>query len=358
MFRNYKFDKNDPSEKHSFEIYDVDISIINGIRRTILTDIPIPGIIGEDKTTVDIIKNTGPLHNEIMSHRIGLLPICLNEDEIESYNDNDIEIELNIVNNGNNILSVTSNDITVKKFHKVLNKKEIENIFPANIVTKSHILLTRLRSDEQLHFKANVVKKTARYNSAFCPVSLSNFFYMEDPEKASKKDNVLDKERSYYTNKYGEANIIQFELESINPHIGAKYLVSKAIKIIIDKFHDIVNNLLKEDYGNIKINKFQDLNNTYDITIQNEDDTVGNIIQSYIYNRYVRENNEILDGIHCSYIGYICPHPLKYELVIRITLEEQNMQNIFIQFLKTNCLIIINELININKEWNKFMNNK
>ena len=201
MFRNYSHDPKDPSDKHSFEIYDVDVAIINGVRRIILTDIPIPGIIGEEDSTVKIIKNNGPLHNEIISHRIGLLPICFTDDEIEGYEDGSIELELNVLNQGNNILNVTTADIKAKRNDKDLTKKELDKMFPANPVTKSHILITRLRTNEQLHFKANVVKRTARYNAGFSPVSLANFFYMQDPVVAAKKDNILDKERSYYVNK-------------------------------------------------------------------------------------------------------------------------------------------------------------
>lgn len=358
MFRNYSFDPKDPSGKHSFEIHDVDVAIINGIRRTILTDIPIPGIVGEEESTVEIIKNNGPLHNEILSHRIGLLPVCLTEDEIEEYQDNDIELELNILNEASTMLNVSTGDIKGKRKGKELTKKELADIFPSNPVSKSHILITRLRTNEQLYFKAKVVKKTARYNAAFSPVSLSSFFYMQDPEVAKKKDSILDKERSYYTNKYGEANAVQFEIESVNHHIGPKYLVSKSLEIIVGKLNNLINNLMSEGVGGIAVHKFQELENTYEFCIQNEDDTIGNIIQSIVHNRYVREEKAALDGVHCSYIGYICPHPLKSELIIRITLDDQTNQSIFIKFLENNCRIIIDELTNIKKEWNKFMNNK
>jgi DNA-directed RNA polymerase subunit L len=347
MFRNYSFDSKDPSNKHSFEIHDVDIAIINGIRRTILTDIPIPGIIGEENPTIEIIKSNGPLHNEILCHRIGLIPINMSEDDIEQYVDNSIELELNMINEGNLMKNVATNDIKGKKNGKELTKKDLEILFPANQITKSHILITRLRTNEFLHFKANVVKKTARFNSAFCPVSLSNFYYIEDQELSKKKANLLDKERSYYTNKYGEANAVMFEIEPIGTLIGPKYLFSKAIEIIIDKINNLIINITSQL---IKIKQFEKLKNTYDFIIENEDDTLGNIIQSYIYNKHIRN-----DTLICSYIGYICPHPLKSELIIRITLDDQENPNEFIKFLETECRLIIEELLNIKKEWNKFI---
>lgn len=357
MFRNYAYDPKDATDRHSFEIHDVDVAILNGIRRTILTDIPIPGIIGEEEPTVEIIKNTGPLHNEIIAHRIGLIPICFTEDEIENFEDNSIEIELNVLNESNNMLNVTTKDIKGKRNGKDLGKKELEQMFPANLITKSHILITRLRTGEQLYFKAKIVKRTARLNAAFNPVSLSNLFYMQDPELAKKKEGILDKERSYYTNKYGDANAIQFEIEPINTLIGPRYLFNKAIEIIVDKINNLIQNILSESLGSngVLIRQFQDLPNTFEFVIQNEDDTIGNIIQSHIYNKYVREEKSALDNIHCAYIGYICPHPLKTELIIRITLDDQTNPAIFIKFLEANCRIIIEELLNIKKEWNVFV---
>lgn len=356
MFRNYSHDTKDPSNKHSFEIYDVDIAIVNGIRRTILTDIPIPGMIGEDASTIKMIRNDGPLHNEIISHRIGLLPVCLTEDEIENYEDNSIEFELNILNNTATTKNVTSADISGTLNDKAITKKDMENIFPKNEITDSHILITRLRANEGIHFKASVVKKTARYNSAFSPVSLANFFYIQNPALAKEKESVLDKERAYFTNEYGEANAVQFEIEPINNNIGPRYLVNKAIEILIAKLETLITNITSRDIGTngVKLTQFDNLPNTYEFNIENEDDTLGNIIQSIIHNKYVRNTKATVENMRCSYIGYICPHPLKTEMILRITLENETNPTSFIKFLETNCMVIIDMLTNMKTEWNKF----
>lgn len=356
MFRNYSHDPKDPSNKHSFEIYDVDVSIVNGIRRTILTDIPIPGIIGEETPTVEIIRNDGPLHNEIISHRIGLLPVCLTEDEIENYDDNSIQLELNMLNEANIMKNVTSGDISGTLNDKPITKKDMEKIFPKNNVTDSHILITRLRMNEGMHFKASVVKKTARFNSAFSPVSLANFFYMQDPAIADKKEGILEKERSFYTNEFGEANVMKFEIEPINNNLLPRYLVSKAIEIIIGKLENLIANITSRDIGTngVKMTQFEGLPNTYEFNIQNEDDTLGNIIQSIVHGKYVRNAKSKIDNMHCSYIGYICPHPLKAEMNIRITLDDETNPGAFIKFMETNCRIIVDMLSNIKTEWNKF----
>jgi DNA-directed RNA polymerase subunit L len=356
MFRNFSTEKG----KDSFEIHNVDIAIANGIRRIILTDIPIPGIIGDETieaSTVDMIKNNGPLHNEIMAHRIGLIPICLDEDDVENYEDGSIEIELNVINERTETLNVTSGDIKGKKNGVDISKKDIMRMFPANDITKSHILITRLRTNEQLHFKASIVKRTARFNASFSPVSLSNFFYVEDPDIAKTKESVLDKQRSYYKNKYGEPTVLKFEIEPINPNIGSRYLVNKSIEIIIDKLDKLVASLNKECSNGIKDNcilsKFENLENTYEFKIENEDDTLGNIIQSFIHDKHIR-NKKSSQVIKCSYVGYICPHPLKTEMIIRLTLEEQTKPEVFVDFLVDQCQSIVDELILMKSEWNSF----
>ena len=110
MFKNYIYEPK--SQKNSFDIENMDLSVANGIRRIILTEIPTVGFYGEDEPTVDIHKNTGPLHNELMKHRIGLIPIYVSEEITDTYNDNDYKFELNIMNDSSNTINVTTADFT------------------------------------------------------------------------------------------------------------------------------------------------------------------------------------------------------------------------------------------------------
>lgn len=356
MFRNYSFDPKNPSNSHTFEIHDIDLSIINSIRRTILTDIPIPGIIGETvdniDPTVDIIVNTCPLHNEIITHRIGLIPICLTEDEIESYEDGSIELELNVINEGNKIEAITTKNIKGKRKGVDITEKELKELFPPNPVSKDNILITRLRTGEQLHFKAQLVKKSGRFNSSFNPVSLCNFHYIQNPDEAVKKEGILDKERAYYKNQYGDPTVFLMDIEHININVAPKYLINKSLEIIIEKLNILRNNLIKDDI--IKVKQFQEIENTYEFFIDDEDDTLGNIIQSVLHSIYIRDKKKF-NEITCSYIGYICPHPLKSLLVIRITLEDITNKSTFINFLELNCKTIIDKLTSIKSSWNKFV---
>lgn len=357
MFRNYLHDPKDPSNCHTFEIHNVDLAIVNGIRRIILTDIRIPGVIGEtigtEDPTVNIIENTGALHNEIITHRIGLIPICLTEDEIESYDDGSIRLELNVKNEGNKIENVTTKDIIVYRNNEQISEKETLQIFPSNKVSKDHILITRLRTGEHLHFTANVVKRSGRDNASFNPVSLCNFSYIQDPVEADKQISVLDKERAFFKNKYGDPIAFKFDIEHININIAPKYLINKSLEIIIDKLNTLRENIVNKN-DSVEVRQFQDIENTYEFYVNNEDDTLGNLIQSYIHNKYIRESTKFNDTISCLYIGYICPHPLKALMVLRITLDDETNKTTFVSFLEYNCKLIIDELNKIRLEWNKF----
>jgi DNA-directed RNA polymerase subunit L len=349
MFKNYNYDAK--SNKNSFDIQNMDLSIVNGIRRVILTEIETVGFYGEDEPSVEIHKNTGPLHNEFMKHRIGLIPIYVTEKITDTYTDNDYSFELNVLNDGATTVNITTANFTGTYKDKQLTAKELNELFPANPITKQHILITRLRAGEHLHLTATAIKKTAKTNASFSPVSLANFYYIEDPKEAAKASNILDKQRSYYKNEYGDPTLIKFEIEPINK-LSYVYLFSKAIQIIISKLNKIITNI-----DNITIEPVP--NNPFSVNfhIDNEDDTLGNLIQSIVHNKYIRAN-EKFNKIICSYIGYICPHPLKQLMIIRITLEDQTNPNIFKQFLTENCEQIIKELNLIDESWIKFNSQK
>ena len=56
-------------------------SIINSLRRVLLSSIPSVGFRTEMKNTdLKIIKNTSPLHNEYIIHRIAMIPLYINPD--------------------------------------------------------------------------------------------------------------------------------------------------------------------------------------------------------------------------------------------------------------------------------------
>ena len=344
MFNNYIYDK--LADKHSFIIENVDLAIINSIRRILLSEIDVIGFYGEEHPTIEIIYNNGPLHNEFMIHRLGLIPINVSEKLIDDYIDGDYIIELNVSNTSNETINITTDNFTGTYKNRNLTKDELKELFPPpNKNIKRPILITRLRSGEQFHAKATAIKRTGKLNASFSCVSLANFFFIQDENEAKKKDNILDKERSYYKDIYGEPIKINFQMEIING-LSYKYLFHKSILIIKNKLENLIINLTN------KIIDIEEVPNcdgySYNFHINNEDDTLGNLIQSLIHNKFIRPNKP-----ECSYIGYICPHPLIDKLVIRLTLNTTNIEA-FSNFLINNCKDIIKIMDDIEAKWLQF----
>jgi len=345
MFNNYIYDK--LADKHSFIIENVDLAIINSIRRILLSEIDVIGFYGEEHPTIEIIYNNGPLHNEFMIHRLGLIPINVSEKLIDDYIDGDYIIELNVSNTSNETINITTDNFTGTYKNRNLTKEELKELFPPpNKNIKRPILITRLRSGEQFHAKATAIKRTGKLNASFSCVSLANFFFIQDENEAKKKDNILDKERSYYKDIYGEPIKINFQMEIING-LSYKYLFHKSILIIKNKLENLIINLTN------KIIDIEEVPNcdgySYNFHINNEDDTLGNLIQSLIHNKFIRPNKP-----ECSYIGYICPHPLIDKLVIRLTLNTTNIEA-FSNFLINNCKDIIKIMDDIEAKWLQFI---
>lgn len=313
------------SNRTTFEIHNMDLAIMNGIRRVILSKIPTLGFMGEKEVSIQIQKNNGPLHNEFMIHRIGMIPIHFTEEEIEGFVDNEWEFSIDVKNTISSILNVTTHDFKGTRNGVELAQKDIYRLFPVNSVTKKPVLITRLRQGEELAFTATVVKQTASDHSAFSPVSLCTFFYVQDATKNKDVKDILQRERNYLKNEYNEATILQFSIEP-ETSLSPTYLVAKALEILrgicetVDKEMDVVGST------KVELRAHEEIKDTYDLHVYDENDTFGNLFQSLIYNEFIRHPKKILDNkFDMTYIGYYAPHPLDPKIVIRMTLKNEDV---------------------------------
>lgn len=342
-FKNGFYNQNKATGRYEFDIENLDIAIINSIRRVILADLPVLGFLGEGKTSIEIIKNTGPLHNEIMSHRIGVIPLHFTEEEIEEFIENEYVFNCSVENKNVDLLNVTTKDITGTRNKKQLTPKELLRIFPPNHITKDFIVVTRLRQGEELAFNATVVKLTAKDHASFSPVSMCAFFYKTDH---SKLTHILDKERDYHKNEYGDPTDVHFMMET-ETSLTPQYIFTKAIEILIQKVIDITKML--------KIVKNDKMKNTYDLHIANEDDTLGNVFQSIIYTEFIRKKNNS-HKYKMNYVGYYAPHPLEKKIIIRISLEEPcDNDEEFTVIIKDCCKIVEQQLREVKDAWVRFL---
>ena len=371
VFENYTFDASSPTQRHEWVAVDMDLSIANALRRVILTDIPHMGFRGEETNvdaatgapSVEIYHNNGPLHNEIIAHRIGMLPIHFSYDEIKNGVGGEVtdgedprppiwRFELDVSTQSGQKKNVTAHDFKVFKEGVELPHSDTMRLFPANPVTGEAILITRLRENERIALAAYPVLSTAREHAGFSPVSLCTFMFMVDPEAAANASNILDKERSFYQNKRGDPTRIQFSMETESA-LTPKQIVDKAFQVLIDKVER------GKDMATMRSNDYITTRATpngagYEFLFANEDDTLGNMLQSLIYNETIRKPAQPSPAV--TYVGYCCPHPLDPTMVLRLVVDEkeQPTPDTYVTLFNAHMQRIYGILVGLRSAWNDF----
>jgi DNA-directed RNA polymerase subunit L len=357
-FTNIKYDN---PKKMSFTINDVELSIVNSIRRIILAEIPNVGFYFDptdiEHSEIKINKNTCALHNEFLAHRISLVPLCFSENEINEFEPTKYKFVLKKQNTSYEIMDVTTKDFEIyDDKDKIYPESFKEKIFPKNEITGEYILLTKLKPnlyEEKTPPKGEMVDITcypsiniAQKHARWSPVSLCTFGNTIDKELAAekfeehlrkheqeigrkvtneekslqlKRFNTLEVYRCFKKNKYDEANTFDFKLES-ECNMRPAFLFFKACKILIEKISSFVDNIKNKNETSVKINKLVGLDEFYNIEVYNEDYTLLNVLQSNIYNICFKETK--LANNPFEYIGYNQPHPLDNVMVLKLKMHK------------------------------------
>ena len=333
------------------------VGYANTLRRTMITDVETVAFradIGTDGSTTDVVitANSTPMSNEMLAHRIGLIPIHVTN-PVE-WNPDKYTFSLNITNNDTNPLDIVASDIQV--FEQRGAEEEplpvpSVQFFHPDPVTHDTSLLTVLKGrigtqePETLTFTAKATVGTGRENACFMPVtSRCAYGYTrdEDPEKKKeiftlwldkhKKVNptelesnptrkgelerefeTMEAQRCYMMDENGEPFSFDFMVESVGV-LDPVYIVARSIEVMQSK-------LLR--YGSIDSGDLPDTMKVrpadarmkgFDFTFRKEDHTLGNLLQTYM-------DKNLMDSGEITFVGYKVPHPLRDEMVLRVGVE-------------------------------------
>lgn len=302
---NVSYDDTKGSSRLEFDINgtDIDYTITNTLRRSILTDIPIYAF-----THFKINKNSSVFHNNFLKNQMKNMPVWGIDNKIDYYEENtnivdmndeieDMEdnVELTVdkkvdttslnqvtmyvdyENKSNEIVSITTD---TAKFYFA--QKQIDN--PYNMP----IQLVKLQPKQQINFSVITSIGIERESAIFSPVSICVY-----DQKVDKKGLVLD-------------NDFRFILES-RGQINEKRILKVAYLNIIKKLNSILNQILDtdtdKDEGEIEIN--------------NEDHTIGNLLSHGLQNHK-----------NVQFSGYYMPHPLEKRVVISYKLKSGKFKEI------------------------------
>ena len=343
--------------------------LINALRRIVIAEIPTVAFKTSpaDYSDISITSNTCSLHNEFIQHRLCLIPIHITD--IDNFDKDRYEFSINILNEGSNVLNVTSEHFQIKDLYsgEFLDREEVKKIFPPSEYGE-YILITKLKHNngEELVFNGKACVGIGKENARWSPCCQSIIINKIDNEVAEEELNKIlanmdnlnaseieklrkkfynfDAERYFIKNNNGEACVFEFTIESIGV-IKPEILFKKSLKILNNKLDELIENISDKEY--VEIVKADTLMNAYDIIITDGDHTLGNLIQYYLYDNYKKSGR-------INFSGYKIPHPLENKLLIRVDLiqeSDNNSDNLIMQLLIDIIGVIKSDIIEIQ---NKF----
>lgn len=324
-----------------FTIKNIDVSLINSIRRVILSKIEcfVFHTFPYNENKCDIYTNTTRLNNEIIKQRLSCVPIHIN-DLTFPYKEYIVEVDKK--NESNTIEYVTTEDFKIKNITSgnYLKDSEVKKIFPPDSITGDYIQLARLRpqiSDtipgEQLQFSSSLsigksedhgmynVVSTCSYGNTLDTARIDLAWKEKESELKSKnktpeeiefdKKNwlLLDAKRIFINNSF------DFTIETIGIYTNLELLYNSC-EIMVDKCKKFIE-LLNDGKISIKKNDESTIENDYIVKLVDEDYTLGNVLNYVLYEKYYENEKTI------TFIGFRKLHPHDKDSILRIALNEE-----------------------------------
>lgn len=270
--------KNDAGpSRATFDIRDVDLCIVNALRRAVMADVQTVAIAfdptepkSERDAGIQFLKNTGVLHNEFLGHRISMVPLGFEERQVAGYDPALYKFVLKKKNQGDEVIDVTTGDFVVQDVAGAVLKDLTALVFPPSPITGDHILLARLKpsanndgNGEEISLEARARLGAGREHARWSPVSACFFRYKVDPEASDRSFKVkldalglttadasaaaaavvaalrsqhdaLDGLREFYKNEHGEPAAFEFVIAS-ESRLRPAFLVKQAFRALVDK---------------------------------------------------------------------------------------------------------------------------
>lgn len=349
----------------TFTIYNVDVCYVNGIRRTIIADIPTISFktTPYEENNATIIANTSGLTNEIIKHRLSCIPVHLNYlDDTIPFEDYLLEIDVDNTTDTEIMVTTKNFKILNTKTNEYLEDGQVKQIFPPFIPPDGsgeyYIDFVRLRpklSDEipgekiklNCKFSVNTAREDAVYNvTSTCAHGCTPHLEEMEQQLEIRKQKWKDEGKTEDEVRFEAANwkllegmrytinrSFDFILESIGIYSNERIFIEGCN--IIERKLVALKQATKEDAVEIKASD-NTLENCYDITLANEDYTIGYILDYEFRTIFYRDLRVV------NYVGFKKLHPHDTDSLLRISLEEKHKG---ITTIKTMLIGVIDEAI-------------
>jgi len=336
----------------TFTLAPIHVAYANTLRRLIMTGVETLAFRADMKngTTTDVLvkANDTPMTNEMLAHRIGLLPLHV-ESPI-AFQPEQYTFTLAVTAEKDSIRDVTCADFLIEQEvgeGKPPRKIDWMNFFPPHPITRdTYLIATLAPGDGRIELVAKPSLGTGRENARFQPTSQCSYTYTLDPDRAAREAHFLawirdakkqdiasleEAKRKMYEREFntmeiakvyqkdakGEPYSYDFVVESVGP-LKVPYMIRRACDVgesmmgkytNLDTGADLPEGLVVIPSESRVIG--------FDFILTGHDHTFGNMIQTFLEQNHI-DVAEGSDTVPITYAGYAVPHPLRDELVVRI----------------------------------------
>jgi DNA-directed RNA polymerase subunit L len=325
-----------------FTVKGINVSLANAVRRTILADIPTYCFrtLPHAENRVQITANTTRLNNEIIKQRMGCIPIHIkaNDPDFEQFNVADYRVVLDVQNTGTASEYVTTKHFRVvnAKTGKELSESVVRRIFPPDAMTGGYILIARLMprltqnvEGERLALTAEIGVGTARMDGMYNVVSTCAYCATPNVAEADKvwaecakaleRDGndaafIASEKKNWFAmeaQRYTHPDSFDFIIESVGVYSNTE-IVTKACLLIVEKCNKMISDI-ENASGDVDVAPSDTtLSNGYDVTMQNEDYTLGKCIEYFLHTKHYEGSRTV------SFCGFRKNHPHDTHSMIRL----------------------------------------
>jgi DNA-directed RNA polymerase subunit L len=374
MFSNYVASGapllTDPDDQlvGSFTLSKTSTTIANTLRRCILVDTRSVGFRADLTNAADpgvvIRKNTSVIFNEMLAHRLTLIPLAVRR--LDDFDPTRYQCVLTVKNENQGPVSNEGlRHVTAGDF-RILEKQEDGTftdiglpaagaMFPADPITKQTSLIVTLRPQwnteqpaEEIDLTAYPVIGRGSDHMGFCPVSqcsfentldqdpvrqeqffnawLTSFKKLEDPTAVTpevlagyrKEWGNMAVQRCFLVDERGEPNSFGFTIESVGVR-SVKEIVAEGIQAVIalvSPYATAEKSLA--DLG-VTTQPPDSRMNGLDIHFDGQEHTLGNLLQTLITDLYINDGSPDSPIV---FAGYKIRHPLHRVMTLRLGFRE------------------------------------
>ena len=391
-----------------FVLQGIHYSLANGVRRAMIANVPTIGFKSEphNQSTIKIERNDTYLNNQIIAHRLAMIPIHVPHPD--QFDFDDYVFYLDVSNDTNTLLVVSTEHFKIKRIstNAFLSEKEIRALLPADPLTGEFFPIVKLKPKyytgiEQvaeaaaaiganirmagsdtvgIKLSAKLVKSTGDENGHFSPVAACSYGNTRDPVRAAealakfveaenakntaagltpypdetlvRRFNLNEVQRWYKVDENGEPTSFDFVVESVGV-VPPLICMERGFQWLCDSLERLIGNLETGNEKAVIVRPVASLGNGFEIIIEGEDDTLGNVIQCSLIRQYASLALEP-ENRRLASISYFRTHPLERRIILAIKpIDTSNIDdcvaNVFIpgcRNLITEIKVLLGELTN------------